>query len=161
MHSIVWWVNFGVLAVASVIDVHTRRVPNWLVAPFLLGGVAAQGVSRGWAGVGQSFAGIALAVLLFGVPCFFGGMGMGDLKLAAGIGAWIGPWQLFLAFIMTSIAGGILALGYAAYRGVLGESLDRTSSLLSGKATGTHQTGPSVPYVPAIAIGTLFSFFAH
>ena len=36
-----------------------------------------------------------------------GGMGAGDVKLAAAIGAWIGPNQLFIALIVTAMAGGI------------------------------------------------------
>jgi len=161
MHSIAWWPNFAVLVVASVIDVNTRRVPNWLVLPFLAAGIIVQISIGGWAGAGRSLGGIALASLLFGIPCFLGGMGMGDLKLAAGIGAWIGPGQLLFAFIVTSIAGGVLALGYAAWRGILGDSLSRTGSLLAGEGSQGHKKGPSIPYVPAIAIGTLFSFFAH
>jgi prepilin peptidase CpaA len=161
MHNLAFWSNLGVLVLASGIDVCTRRVPNWLTLPFLICGFAVQVATGGWAGAGRGLGGIALATLLFGIPWFFGGMGMGDLKLAAGIGAWIGPWQLFLAFIVTSIVGGFLALGYALWRGVLGEALDRTSRLLDGHAAANHQTGPSIPYVPAIAIGTVFSFFAH
>ena len=41
----------------------------------------------GLSGAGQSLAGIALALVLFGIPCLLQGMGMGDLKLAAGVGA--------------------------------------------------------------------------
>ena len=161
MHSIAWWPSFAVLTLASVIDVYTRRVPNWLSLPFLVAGIIAQISIGGWAGAGRSFGGLALATVLFGIPAFLGGMGMGDLKLAAGIGAWIGPSQLFFAFIVTSIAGGILALAYSASRGILGDSLNRTSNLLAGEGNSGHKKGPSIPYVPAIAIGTLFSFFAH
>jgi prepilin peptidase CpaA len=161
MHTIAFWSNLGVLALAACIDIWVRRVPNWLTVPFLLSGLAVQVLMGGWTGARTSLGGIAVATLLFGIPCFLGGMGMGDLKLAIGIGAWIGPWQLFLAFIVTSIVGGILAVGYALRRGHLGESLSRTGSLLAGDTTAKHQTGPSIPYVPAIAIGTVFSFFAH
>jgi Flp pilus assembly protein protease CpaA len=86
-------------------------------------------------------------VLLFGLPCFLRGMGMGDLKLAAGVGAWIGPSQFWLAFIVTAIVGGILAVTYAVRYRSPGRRLDRTPQ--------------SIPYAPAIAIGTLFSFFAR
>jgi prepilin peptidase CpaA len=160
MQLIAWWPNLAVLLLASAIDVYARRVPNWLVIPFLLSGLAVSGVSGGISGIGTSLAGIGLATLLFGIPCFLGGMGMGDLKLAAGIGAWIGPGQLFIAFVVTSIVGAALAMGYAWWHGALGESLDRTASLIEGREKSDHRKGLSIPYVPAMAIGTLFSFFA-
>ena len=40
-----------------------------------------------------------------------GGMGAGDVKLCAAIGAWIGPYQLILALVMTGLVGGVMALG--------------------------------------------------
>jgi prepilin peptidase CpaA len=171
MHSIAWWPSFGVLLVASGIDLFTRRIPNWLVVPFLISGIALQFVTGGWAGGGRSLAGIGVALLLFGPPCFLKGMGMGDLKLAVGVGAWIGPGQLFIAFVMTGIVGGVIAIGYALWHGRLGNCLDNTSDLLTHFAKSgarPHQDirlgeakAISIPYAPAIAIGTLFSFFAQ
>jgi len=147
MNSIAWWANVVVLVVASGIDLRTRRIPNWLSIPFLLSGMIVTTIAGGWAGLGTSFAGLGLALLLFALPCFLRGMGMGDLKLAAGVGAWIGPSQFWLAFIVTAIVGGILAVAYAVRHGSPGRRLDRTPQC--------------IPYAPAIAIGTLFSFFAR
>jgi len=147
MNSIAWWANVVVLVVASGIDLRTRRIPNWLSVPFLLCGLIVPAIAGGWARLGTSFAGFGLALLLFGLPCFLRGMGMGDLKLAAGVGAWIGPGQFWLAFIMTAIVGGIVAVAYAVRHRSRGRSLD--------------QAPQSIPYAPAIAIGTLFSFFAR
>jgi len=171
MHSIAWWPSLGVLIVASGMDLRTRRIPNWLAVPFLISGLALQCVQGGWAGSERSMAGVALAVVLFGIPCFLKGMGLGDLKLAAGVGAWIGPGQFLIAFVMTGIAGGIIAVAYALWRGCLGDCLDQTNELLmhfaksGARAHGDIRLGGrkevSIPYAPAIAIGTLFSFFAR
>jgi prepilin peptidase CpaA len=96
---------------------------------------------------------------------------MGDLKLFAAVGAWIGPGQLLVALIATGIAGGFLAAGYALWHRSLGKSLDGTGELLAGFGkTGLrpHATialdnaqALKMPYAPAIAIGTMFSFFAR
>jgi len=171
MHSIAWWPSLAVLLVASGIDLRTRRIPNWLVVPFLLSGVAVRSIGGGLAGARQSLSGIALAVLLFGIPWFLKGMGMGDLKLAAGVGAWICPGQMLIAFVVTGMVGGVLAVGYALWRGCLGKSLDLTGDLLfhfarSGMRPHDQirlgdRNAVSIPYAPAIAIGTLFSFFAQ
>jgi prepilin peptidase CpaA len=48
------------LAVATFTDVRYRRIPNWLVLPFLLAGVVMSGWFYGWHGIGQSFAGLGL-----------------------------------------------------------------------------------------------------
>jgi len=169
--SIAWWPSVGVLIAASILDVCTRRIPNWLVVPFLVSGLLVRSLTEGLSGAGSSFAGLGLACLLFGVPYLLKGMGMGDLKLAAGVGAWVGPGQLFMAFIVTSIVGGVLAVGYALWRGSLGRCLDNTGDLLAqfGRLRlHPHEqiklgaaTALSIPYAPAIAIGTLFSFFAR
>ena len=125
----------------------------------------------GFSGAGNSLAGIALGALLFGIPCLLQGSGMGDLKLAAGVGAWIGPSQLFVAFAMTGFVGGLFALAYAVWRGRLGQCLDNTSDLLAHFAKSgirphraihlEARNAISIPYAPAIAIGTAFSFFAQ
>jgi prepilin peptidase CpaA len=96
-------------------------------------------------------------------------MGMGDLKLCAAEGGWIGPGQLGIALVATSIAGGVLALIWAACHGSLGASLEGAGDLVSAFWTkGAHPhpnwvldnpSARAMPYAPAIAIGTIFSFF--
>lgn len=170
MDSIVWWSNFIVLVTASLTDLRSRRIPNWLVVPFLLTGLVVQSAANGWNGAAHSLLGVGLSILLFGVPCFLRAMGMGDLKLAAGVGAWIGPGQFFLAFVLTGIAGAVLAGSYALFCGSLGSCLDSTGDLLAhfgksglrphAKVRLDNRAAVAVPYAPAIAIGTLLSFFA-
>ena len=41
-------------------------------------------------------------------------MGAGDVKLLAAVGAWLGPWQVAIAALATSIAGGVIAAGGCA-----------------------------------------------
>lgn len=166
-----WGPILVVLAIATVWDVLKRRIPNWLVLPFLAAGLALSGMQHGLRGLEGSLGGVALAAVMIGPLCWLRGMGMGDLKLCAGIGAWIGPSQLFFALVMTAIAGGFLAVGYAMYHHSLGRSLSGTGDLIAGILRGkTQRDGQislenpaalSVPYAPAIAIGTLFAFFAN
>lgn len=171
MHSLAWWSICIVLPAAAVIDMRTRRIPNWLSLPFLMAGLVGHSATEGLSGAGQSFAGLGLGLVLFGIPYLLHGSGMGDLKLGAGVGAWIGPSQLLLAFVATGIVGGVIAVGYALRRGRLGQCLDSTSDLLVHFARAgirPHRSirleqpnRLSIPYAPAIAIGTLFSFLAQ
>ncbi len=158
------------LVVATVCDVRSRRIPNWLVLPFLVAGIIFSTGSNGVKGLGQSLGGIALAVAVTGILCWLRGMGMGDLKLCAAVGAWIGPSQMGVALVVTGLAGGILALMWAARHRCLKDSMDGTSELVLSLWTNGIRPHSSLvldnplarkmPYAPAIAIGTIFSFFA-
>ena len=115
-HWLAWWPTLIVLAVATFTDLRSRRIPNWLVLPFLLAGIVVSplrmdwsGIRRGfwlprdwssirqgfwpgsghsfaWHGLGQSCAGLGLGFLLYGLLFWMGGMGAGDLKLCTAIG---------------------------------------------------------------------------
>src|SRR3978361_2304722 len=132
MHATAWWPTLIVLAVATFTDLRSRRIPNWLVFPFMLAGIGVSGWLHGWSGIGQSLAGLGLGALLLGVLCWLGGMGMGGLKLCAAIGAWIGPVQLLFALVIPSMAGGIMALCWAAAGGFLGELFLGAGDLVFG-----------------------------
>ncbi len=171
MHSIAWWPTLIVLAVATYTDLRSCRIPNWLVLPFLVAGVGVSGWMQGWHGVGQSFLGIGLGALVLGFLCWMGGMGMGDMKLCAAVGAWIGPAQLMVALVVMAMAGGIMALCWAIGGGFVGELLDGAGDLIFGLRERGLRPHPELildnpltrkmPYAPAIAIGTLISFFSR
>ncbi len=162
-----------VLAVSTFTDLRTRRIPNWLVLPFLAAGIALSLGTKSWNGIGieKSLAGAVLGMVLFGILAWMGGMGMGDVKLCAALGAWVGPEQLFLALVLTGIAGGIMAVGWAVAGGFAGDLFTGASDFLFGwknrgmkanpELTLSNPRARKMPYAPAIAIGTLISFFAH
>lgn len=170
-HSVAWWPTVVVLAVATFTDLRSRRIPNWLVLPFLAAGIVVSVWLHGWHGLGESLEGFALGAVLFGVLAALGGMGMGDVKLCAAIGAWVGPSQLFLALVVTGLAGGVMALGWALFGGFLPELLKGSGDLVFGfrkrgltphpELVLSNPLTRKMPYAPAIAIGTLLSFFAH
>jgi prepilin peptidase CpaA len=99
-----------------------------------------------------------------------GAMGLGDLKLAAGVGAWIGPAQFVTASVFTALAGAVFAVGWALWHGSLGASLDSAGDLLTHwrphrqeakRKMGEGTAAAAIPYAPAIAIGTLLSFLTR
>jgi prepilin peptidase CpaA len=182
MHSLAWWPTLIVVAVATFTDLRSRRIPNWLVLPFLLAGIVVSptpwrrdwygsGHGFGWHGLGQSCAGLALGAAIYGFLFWMGGMGAGDVKLCAAIGAWIGPLQFFYALVFTGIAGGIMVLCWAALSGFVKELFIGTGDLVFGWKQRGMRRDPEMalvnplkrkmPYAPAIAIGTLLSFFAR
>jgi prepilin peptidase CpaA len=173
MHSFAWWPVVVVLTIATFTDLRSRRIPNWLVFPFLLAGIVSspwrfdwQGSAHGfgWHGLGQCFAGLLLGFLIYGVMFFMGGMGAGDVKLCAAIGAWIGPMQLIFGLFATSIVGGLMVFVWAIMGGFF-KDLFRGPGKQQGGPDGLQpiRSNPlkrKMPYAPAIALGTLFSFFS-
>jgi prepilin peptidase CpaA len=62
--------------------------------------------------------------------------------------------------------GGLIALGVAAWGGFLKELFQHTGDLVfssqeRGEAVLSNPRRRKIPYAPAIAIGTLISFFAR
>ena len=167
--NIVWWSTASLVITAAVIDLRCRRIPNWLVIPCLSAGVIFSVEQRGLAGLGKSLGGIALATLALGVLVWLRAMGMGDLKLCAAVGAWVGFTQLAVALVATAIAGGVMALLWTTRNRAVKESLDGAGELLFGLPRRGFRPHPTLvldnpqahamPYAPAIAMGTLFSFF--
>jgi prepilin peptidase CpaA len=170
MHPMIWWSTLALVLSAALIDIVSRRIPNWLVFPFLAAGVAFGVAEHGLAGLEKSLGGIALAAGSMGILCWLRAMGMGDLKLCAAVGAWIGFSQLGLALVVTAIAGGLMAILASALRGSGARAFDGAAELLFGFCERGIRPNPSfaldnprgkkIPYAPAIAIGAIFSFFS-
>jgi len=169
VHSFAWWPTLMVLAVATFTDLRSRRIPNWLVLPFLVAGIAASGWLHGWDGIGLSFAGLGLGLLVYGVLFFMGGMGAGDVKLCAALGAWIWPHQLLLSLVFTAMAGGVMVLVWLVFFVYLKKAIKAMRKRgVAGEGPVSGNSEPvemdplkrKMPYAPAIAVGTLLSFFA-
>jgi prepilin peptidase CpaA len=96
---------------AAVTDVWSFKVPNAITLPLLLSGLAYHGVTGGAPGL----AGSALGALFgFGILIAFyamGGVGAGDVKLMAAVGAWLGMPLTFYVFLASALATG----GYALF----------------------------------------------
>lgn len=104
-----------IAAVATVLlgcltDLAFRRIPNVLTLGAAGLALAFHLVTGGGHAFLLSIAGWGVAVLLF-LPFFWlGGMGGGDVKLLAALGAWLGPWPAVVIAFWTSLAGGAMAL---------------------------------------------------
>ena len=170
-HRVEWWPTLAVLAVCTITDLRSRKILNVVVVPFMLLGVAVEAWLHGWSGVGQSLEGVAVGGGLFFLLALMRAMGMGDVKLCAAIGAWVGPGQMFVALIFIGVVGGLIALGWALLGGFLGELFSGAGNLVFGaKERGmrppedlvlSNTLKKKIPYAPAIAIGTLLSFFSQ
>jgi prepilin peptidase CpaA len=105
----VWFVSI-VLIVAAVIDGAILKVPNWLTFPFIICGWVHWTMQDGFSGLGLSLLGTVVGMMLLLLLRNVGGMGAGDVKLLAGVGAWLGTVVTLYAFAATAIVGGVLAV---------------------------------------------------
>lgn len=110
------WVLEALLVTGAVIDWRTARLPNWLTLGGLAAGLAASVLPQGVGALDAALgAGSALALLL---PLWLLGVtGAGDVKLMAMVGAFLGVPGVFIALLLTIVAGGVFAIGYAAAHG--------------------------------------------
>jgi prepilin peptidase CpaA len=105
-----------VLIVAAWIDGKELRVPNWITFPMVLTGLLYNGLSSGGLGWSDALLGmvVGLATLL---PLYaVGGMGAGDVKLMAGLGAWLGPLVAWEAFVVSVVVGAVMAIIMVLWR---------------------------------------------
>ncbi|MHB8898903.1 MAG: A24 family peptidase [Thermoguttaceae bacterium] len=168
----VWGLVSAVLVVAAVIDGRQLKVPNWITFPMILSGWLASGAMYGWEGMAASLWGTAVGLGLLLPAYAIGGMGAGDVKLLAGVGAWVGAYQTFWAFIASAIIGAIIAVIMVAvsrkwqhhqkqFVSILFEILViRSPSKLARIAADRKPTMMLLPYGIPIAIGTI-GYFAY
>ena len=167
----------GAMIVAAVIDGWKLKVPNWLTFPLILSGwllglLYNFGVLEGrGGGIGSALAGTALGFLLLLPVYAIGGMGAGDVKLLAGVGAWVWGTVTFYAFAVSAIIGGLIALAMVFYRRswqhhqsqfwmIANEILTvKDPEKLSAIAAERKSSMMLLPYGIPIAIGTIAYFY--
>jgi prepilin peptidase CpaA len=159
----------GVVLIAVAWDLSTRRIPNFLTFGAALAGLIVHGYSGGWSGAGMALAGWAVGAACF-LPVFMlRGMGGGDVKLLAAIGAWIGPAATVWVALFSSIAGGVLGLLVAVFSGYLAQLFVNVSCVLmawriSGprpvpELTLASHRGPRLAYAVPLLAGLMMTLW--
>ncbi|PQO45009.1 prepilin peptidase [Blastopirellula marina] len=164
------WVVTITLIVAAVIDGFQLKVPNWITFPFIIAGWIYSVAAFGWEGLGWSMLGTVVGLALLLPAYAIGGMGAGDVKLLAGVGAWMYGTHTFYAFCISAVVGAVLAIGMVLFRGawekhsnqawmILNEILTiRDPNQLSAIAAERKPTMMLLPYGIPIAIGSIAYF---
>jgi Flp pilus assembly protein protease CpaA len=140
----------SVLALATYTDERYVRIPKWLTIPALGLGFGFSCIRGGMLGANGlntwlftspgvalgildgalfALAGFVLGFFLFFVIWVLGGCGGGDVKLVAALGAWLGPYLVFLVLLVSLLLLFVCLFGVVAVR--LGQSKKRGARKVS------------------------------
>ncbi|WP_337017767.1 A24 family peptidase [Oceanobacillus massiliensis] len=147
-----------VLFICLATDIKNRMIYNKVIYPALLITFIYQLAAGGWEALSHSFIGFLIGFSLLLIPYFMGGMGAGDVKLLALIGAMKGGAFVFQSFLYTALIGGLIAVFIILFRGNMFRSLGYYFSSIKGggMVQGTIAKGAlasTYPYGVAIAGG--------
>lgn len=147
----------GLLSIAVVTDVRSRRVHNLVTLPLILFGLLYHTAQTGIPGLLQSVAAVVVAVSLLLVPCLLGGMGAGDMKLLAGIAAWALLSDLIWIFSIAGLLAGVwsLVVWLKGQRQLSGTPEDLSAT---GKLTEGRPRWQLIPFALLLAVGAVTRF---
>jgi prepilin peptidase CpaA len=107
-------VPFGIVLIAAMVaavtDLWKFKVHNLLTLPLLGAGLLYHGLTGGLAGLAESSLGALCGFAIMIIFYLLGGMGAGDVKLMAGVGAWLGMPLTFSVFLASGLAAGVYAV---------------------------------------------------
>jgi prepilin peptidase CpaA len=159
----------AVVVVASVFDLGSRRIPNSLTFGAALVAVAMRALLDGWSGVLSAASGWIVGLALFMPLYALRGMGAGDVKLLAAIGAWLGPIGAAWTGLYGAVAGGAMALGVALARGYARTALRNLGRILKVWSvvgvqpveglTLADKASVRLPYALPLAAGALLTLW--
>jgi len=100
----------GTALTAALYDLRLRRIPNWLNLSGIILGFGLNTYFLAGRGATSASLGFLLALAVYTPLYLLRGMGAGDVKLMAAIGAIAGPANWFHIFLATALLGGVLSI---------------------------------------------------
>ena len=116
---------------ASIDDLRRRHIANWINVAGVAAGLIYHTAMGGLPGFGRAAGGAAVGFSVFLILYLMGGMGGGDIKLAAAFGALLGPTGILLAALLAAPVGAAIA----------------------GICLIWHWRARAIPYAPALTLG--------
>ena len=168
-HALVAFAFAAALLLVSVIDLDHRFIPDEVSLPGIGVGLAAafipDGIAPLDAAIGAAIGGGLLWAIAWGYEHATGveGMGFGDVKLLAMIGAFLGWQAIFSVIVLASITGSLAGFAVAMVEGG-GRRGRRVAQTLGVGALPTFARRTArrtaIPFGPFLALGALVCLFA-
>ena len=165
----IWCAVLTVLLVGIAVftDLRWRRIPNSLTFTAFSLAVASRLAFQGLPGFGLALLGALIAPIILVLLHGGRGLGMGDLKLAAAIGAIVGPMLAVVTMLVTAIVGGVLAIAMMMRPGGQLHGIVRLFSIgipflghnerETYKTPAARNTVATMPYGVAIGVGSILT----
>jgi prepilin peptidase CpaA len=165
-----------ITAIAAFTDYRTGHIPNWVTLPALCAGIVGHlaygwyhfGFTEGVVEGGTAIGGAALCSLAPGLMYWKGGMGGGDLKLFAALGALCQPMIGIEAETYAFVVAALVAPARLAYQGRLFAVLKNTLVLLMNPLRSAKAKRDVPPEMmtwfrlgPSIFIGMVATLVVH
>ncbi len=164
----------AVVLTAAVFDWRTQRIPNRLLGSAVLAGLLLAGVfgliEGGFGGLLGGLGRSAFALLAGFIPlfliCMAGGLGGGDVKMMAAIGAIAANWEVvlgaaFYGFIAAALIAIVVMIRHRivirTFRRIANAALLAASRVKADLDTDT----PRIPLAIGFALGAILSGMEH
>jgi prepilin peptidase CpaA len=155
-----------ILVISIITDLRDRKILNIVTLPAILTACIYHFFTSGLEGFYFSGQGFLVGLGLLIIPFLMGGIGAGDVKLLAAVGAWKGTFFIFYTGIYAGILGGFIALFILLKRRQLISTLRRmlfsVIFLISAKGYLLNKDDEhgaiSIPYAIPIALGACLTF---
>jgi len=148
------------ISLCALVDYRTQRIPNWLTMPAAILGLVYGSLAPNGLGIVWSLAGFAVGLALLILPWLLGGGGMGDVKMLAALGAWLGPLGILVAFGLGSVLaafGMVGVLTMSTFSEGFSQTRKRYVAAAGGQtaaATGARKVRRVLPFAIPMAIST-------
>ncbi len=153
------------LLVVSLIDLDEGIIPDVISLPGILVGLAASALVPGGVGLWDAFAGACLGggilwivATLYQRVAGIEGLGLGDVKLLAMIGAFVGWQSIPAVLLVASVAGSVGGLVLIA-SGRGRARARRVLRVLGPSALVRHLRRTPLPFGPFLALGALVALY--
>jgi leader peptidase (prepilin peptidase) / N-methyltransferase len=148
------WPFMAILVAVTFIDLEHRIIPDQLSLGGLVLGLATAwavpglGMVQAMAGAAAGFFGFYLFAWAYHALTGRSGLGGGDIKLLAMLGAFLGPSGVFASVLISSVFGSVVGIIWAV--------------VSRRKAGATKESGGlmkiAIPYGPFLAVGGLYFY---
>jgi prepilin peptidase CpaA len=128
--TVVQLIALVIAVVACCFDVRQHRIPNWITFGAAATALMYHIAQSGGHGLTHSLGGWLVGVAMFILPFILGGLGAGDVKLVAALGAWLGFNDALWLGLYVGASGGVIALVVAVSSGYLRRALINIRLLL-------------------------------